>query len=100
MSIKWFVVCKCPHKLITCSFKGLPTLKLEQIEGFKKLENKKIPEDIDYEKVKGIRIEARQKLEKFRPTSIGQALRISGVNPVDISLLMVYIKKEYFYESK
>ena len=64
------------------------------------LDNKMIPEDIDYDKIHNLASEAKQKLKEIRPTSIGQALRISGVNPVDISLLMIYIKKEYFYESK
>ena len=57
------------------------------------LENKKSPENIDYQKIKNIASEARQKLEEIRPTSIGQALRISGVNPADISILMIYLKK-------
>lgn len=59
------------------------------------LENKQIPKDIDYSKVNNLASEARQKLEEIRPTSIGQALRISGVNPSDISILSVYLKKEY-----
>ena len=58
-----------------------------------RLEEKKIPADIDYNKVKNIASEARQKLQEVRPTSIGQALRISGVNPADISILMIYLKK-------
>ena len=64
------------------------------------LDLKKIPEDIDYNKIHNLASEAKQKLNTIRPTSIGQAMRISGVNPVDISLIMIYIKKEYFYESK
>ena len=60
-----------------------------------KLENKKIPEDIDYDKIHNIASEARQKLKEVSPTSLGQALRISGVNPADISILSVYLKKEY-----
>ena len=64
------------------------------------LDNKKIPEDIDYDKIHNLASEAKQKLKQIRPTSIGQALRISGVNPADISLIMVYIKKEYFYEQR
>ena len=60
-----------------------------------KLENQKIPADIDYDKIKNIASEARQKLKEVCPTSIGQALRISGVNPADISILSIYIKKEY-----
>lgn len=64
------------------------------------LDNKKIPDDIDYDKIHNLASEAKQKLKQIRPTSIGQAIRISGVNPADISLIMVYLKKEYFYESK
>ena len=60
-----------------------------------KLESKQIPEDIDYDKVKNIASEARQKLKLVRPKNIGQASRISGVNPADISILTVYLKKEY-----
>ena len=60
-----------------------------------KNEEKLIPSDIDYDKVKNIATEARQKLKQVRPTSIGQALRISGVNPSDISILMVYLRKNY-----
>ena len=57
------------------------------------LEEKLIPEDIDYSKIPNIASEAREKLEKIRPTSLGQASRISGVNPADISILMVYLRK-------
>ena len=64
-----------------------------QVEGFKKLEKKLLPEDINYDDVKGIRIEARQKLNKIRPYSIGQASRISGVSPADISVLLVYLEQ-------
>ena len=76
---------------IELKYEGYIKLQLEQIEEFKKLEQKKIPEDIDYENVKGIRIEARQKLEKYRPTSIGQASRISGISPADINVLLIYL---------
>lgn len=64
------------------------------------LDSKKIPDDIDYNKIHNLASEAKQKLNQIRPTSIGQAMRISGVNPVDISLIMIYIKKEYFHEYK
>ena len=64
------------------------------------LDNKMIPKDIDYDKIKNLASEARQKLKEVQPTSIGQALRISGVNPADISLLMIYLKKEYHYDRK
>ena len=60
-----------------------------------KNEEKQIPEDIDYSKIRNLASEARQKLESIRPTSIGQAMRISGVNPSDISILMVYLRKNY-----
>ena len=58
-------------------------------------ESKQIPNDIDYSKVTNLASEARQKLEEIRPTSIGQAMRISGVNPSDISILMIYLRKNY-----
>ena len=59
---------------------------------FKKLENKIIPENIDYDDVSSLRIEAKQKLKEIRPLSIGQASRISGVSPADISMLLIYIQ--------
>ena len=62
------------------------------------LETKSIPEDIDYSKVNNIASEAREKLERIRPTSLGQASRISGVNPADISILMVYLKRRGNHE--
>ena len=77
---------------IQIKYEGYIKLQLEQIEAFKKLEQKKIPDNINYENVKGIRIEARQKLEKHRPTSIGQASRISGISPADISVLLIYLQ--------
>ena len=79
---------------IELKYEGYINLQLEQIEEFKKLEKKLIPEDIDYNKVQGIRLEARQKLEKFRPNSIGQASRISGVSPADINVLLIYLNIE------
>ena len=60
-----------------------------------KNEAKQIPEDLDYQKIPNLASEARQKLELIRPKSLGQALRISGVNPSDISILMIYLKKHY-----
>ena len=64
-----------------------------QVEKFKKLENKKIPEDIDYEAVGNLRTEAVQKLSRIRPASVGQASRISGVSPADISVLIIYLEQ-------
>ena len=85
---------------INIKYEGYIKKALEEANKMVDLDNKKIPEDIDYEKIHNLASEAKQKLSQIRPTSIGQALRISGVNPADISLLMVYIKKEYFYENR
>ena len=78
---------------INLKYEGYIKRQLKQVEQFKKLEAKKIPEDLDYEKVGSLRIEARQKLELYRPISIGQASRISGVSPADISVLLVYLEQ-------
>lgn len=64
---------------------------MEQVNQFRKYENRLIPENFDYNNVKGLRIEAMQKLSKFKPMSIGQASRISGVSPADISVLLIYM---------
>ena len=77
---------------IQVKYEGYLKMQEQQVEKFKKLEEKLLPEDICYEDVKGIRIEARQKLEKLRPRSIGQASRISGVSPADISVLLIYLQ--------
>ena len=76
---------------ICIKYAGYITRQMRQIEQFKKLERKKIPEDIDYDKVNSLRIEAIQKLKEHRPASIGQASRISGVSPADISVLLIYL---------
>ncbi len=76
---------------ISIKYEGYINRQKKQVEQFKKLESKKIPEDIDYDKVKSLRIEAVQKLKEYRPVSIGQASRISGVSPADISVLLVYL---------
>ncbi|MBQ9072179.1 MAG: tRNA uridine-5-carboxymethylaminomethyl(34) synthesis enzyme MnmG [Bacilli bacterium] len=85
---------------INIKYEGYIKKALEEAKKMVDLDNKKIPEDIDYDKIHNLASEAKQKLNQIRPTSIGQALRISGVNPADISLIMVYIKKEYFYEQR
>lgn len=77
---------------IQIKYEGYISRQQKQVEHFKKLEQKKLPIDIDYSKVKGLRIEARQKLEEIRPANIGQASRISGISPADISMLLVYLK--------
>ncbi len=76
---------------ISIKYDGYISRQKKQVEQFKKLEAKKIPEDMDYDQVKSLRIEALQKLKEYRPVSIGQASRISGVSPADISVLLVYL---------
>ena len=78
---------------IAIKYEGYIKLQLEQIEEFKKLENKKLSTDIDYEEIKGLSLEARQKLNKQKPLSVGQASRISGVSPADISVLLIYLSQ-------
>jgi len=85
---------------INIKYDGYIKKSIKDAEKMLKLENKKIPDDINYDLIKNIASEARQKLNEVRPTSIGQAIRISGVNPADISILMVYLKKEYKNELK
>ena len=80
---------------ITIRYEGYINRQERQVEQFKKLEKKLIPVDIDYNDVGSLRLEARQKLEKFRPTNIGQASRIGGVNPADISVLLIYLDSLY-----
>ena len=80
---------------IDIKYEGYIIKTKKEIEKMLKLEEKQIPKDIDYKKIKNLASEARDKLEKIRPISIGQASRISGVNPADISILAVYLKKEY-----
>ncbi len=77
---------------INIKYEGYIKRQEKQVEGFKKLEKKRLPQDLDYSQISGLRIEARQKLEQFRPVSIGQASRIAGVSPADISVLLVYME--------
>ena len=76
---------------ITVRYEGYLKQGNELIEKAKKLENKLLPENIDYEQIGGLRLEAREKLNRIRPLNLGQASRISGVNPADVSVLMVYL---------
>ena len=78
---------------IQIKYEGYIKLQEEQVEKFKKLENKVIPEKIRYDEIKGLRLEARQRLDKVKPISVGQASRISGVSPADISVLLVYLEQ-------
>ena len=81
-------------------YEGYINKALKDAEKMVDLDEKLIPDDIDYDKIHNLASEAKQKLKEIRPTSIGQALRISRVNPADISLIMIYLKKEYLYDSK
>ncbi|POP32126.1 tRNA uridine-5-carboxymethylaminomethyl(34) synthesis enzyme MnmG [Lactonifactor longoviformis] len=83
---------------INIKYDGYIRRQLKQVEQFKKLESKKIPEEIDYDTVGGLRIEAKQKLKLYRPVSIGQASRISGVSPADISVLLVYLEQYRYHK--
>ncbi len=78
---------------VQIKYEGYIQKQQQRIEKFKRLENKKMPADINYDQIDGLRIEARQKLNDFRPLSVGQASRISGVSPADINVLLIYMEK-------
>lgn len=82
----------CEQVEISIKYEGYINRQLSQAAQFSKLENKKIPDDINYMEIEGLRLEARQKLSKVKPLSIGQASRISGVSPADIAVLLIYLK--------
>ena len=84
--------------MIMIKYEGYINKALKEAEKMSELESKKIPEDIDYDAMHNLASEAKQKLKEVRPTSLGQALRISGVNPADISILMIYLKRDYHHE--
>ena len=79
---------------IQVKYEGYIKMQEEQVKKFKKLEDKKLSENINYDEIKGLRIEARQKLNKVKPLSIGQASRISGVSPADVSVLLIYLERQ------
>ncbi len=81
---------------IELKYEGYIKLQQAQVEKFKKLEQKLLPKDINYEEIKGLRLEARQKLNKVKPNSVGQASRISGVSPADISVLLIYLETNMY----
>ena len=83
----------CEQVEIQIKYDGYIKRQLQQIEAFKKMENKKMPEDICYSEIHGLRLEARQKLEKIRPENLGQASRISGVSPADAAVLVIYLEQ-------
>ena len=76
---------------VQIKYAGYANRQLAEVERHKKLEQKKLPEDLNYQSIRGLRLEAAQKLEKIRPKTLGQASRISGVNPADISVLLIYL---------
>lgn len=85
---------------INIKYDGYIKRQMKQVESFKKLENKKLEKNFDYDAVSGLRIEAKQKLNLYQPVSIGQASRISGVSPADISVLLVYLEQYYHNKRK
>lgn len=85
---------------INVKYDGYITRQIKQVAQFKKLEKKKLPEDLDYSTIHGLRIEAVQKLNQIRPVSIGQASRISGVSPADISVILVYLEQLHYQNQR
>jgi tRNA uridine 5-carboxymethylaminomethyl modification enzyme len=85
---------------ILIKYEGYISKQMQQIEQFKKMENRIIPDNTDYEEIPGLRIEAKQKLMKQKPRSLGQASRISGVSPADISVLVIYLNAKTRREKK
>lgn len=83
----------CEQVQLRIKYEGYINLQLEQVEAMRKLEKKLLPQDIDYSTMRGLRLEAAEKLAKVRPASIGQASRISGVNPADVSVLLVWLEQ-------
>ncbi|MBR3941817.1 MAG: tRNA uridine-5-carboxymethylaminomethyl(34) synthesis enzyme MnmG, partial [Clostridia bacterium] len=83
----------CEQVEIQIKYDGYIKRQLVQIAAFKKMEGKKLPQDISYADIHGLRIEARQKLEKIKPENLGQASRISGVSPADIAVLVIYLEQ-------
>ena len=75
-------------------YEGYIGIQLEQVEAMRKLEAKALPDDVDYKSIRGLRLEAQEKLNRIRPLSIGQASRISGVNPADVSVLLIWLEQE------
>lgn len=78
---------------ITVKYEGYIQRQLKQVEDFRKMESHKLPPDLDYNSIQGLRLEAREKLTAVRPLDIGQASRISGVSPADIAALMIFLER-------
>ena len=79
---------------IQIKYEGYIKQQLKQVEQFQKMEKKLLPEDLDYSTIKGLRIEAQQKLNAIRPVSLGHASRITGVSPADLSVLLIYMEQQ------
>ena len=79
---------------IQIKYAGYIAKQIEQVKRLEKLESKALEEDLDYSQIKGLRLEAMQKLDKIKPLTVGQASRISGVSPADISVLLVYLEQK------
>ena len=79
---------------IQIKYAGYLARQEKQVEEFRKAESRRLPEDIDYNAINGLRLEARQKLSQIRPVSLGQASRISGVSPADIAVLLIYLEQK------
>ena len=82
----------CYEAELNLKYEGYIKRQLKQVEEFTRMESRRLPEDLDYDQVTGLRLEAREKLKKIRPENFGQASRISGVSPADISVLMIYME--------
>lgn len=80
---------------IICKYEGYIAKQIREAENQRKLEEMKIPDDFDYLNMDGLRLEARQKLDKIRPLTIGQASRVSGVNPSDVSILILNVRRKH-----
>ena len=89
----WLSAAVAQEVEIQVKYEGYLARQLKQVEDFKKEENRRLPEDLDYESIGGLRLEARQKLQKIKPLSIGQAGRVSGVSPADIAVLLIYLEQ-------
>jgi tRNA uridine 5-carboxymethylaminomethyl modification enzyme len=85
---------------ILIKYEGYINRQVKQVEQFKKLENKKLPQNFDYQQIPSLRIEAVQKLNDLQPLSIGQASRISGVSPADVSVILVYLEQLKYNQQK
>ena len=84
--------------MIQNRYRGYIEKQIQEAEKFRRMESRRLPADLPYASIRGLRIEAAQKLEKLKPASLGQASRISGVSPADIAVLLVYLKQEAHHE--